>query len=364
MKISTLVVAMAIVTFTSCSSPDDNSNTTTPTQPLKLSTLKAAASYPIGNIVSASRLAGTDVTFRTILNKEFNSITAENDMKMGAMFPGPNTYDYSKGDAIVAYAKANGFRVHGHALVWHASIPNWLKNYTGTDLEFEALIKAYVKNTVAHFAVEKNSAGKSIVESWDVVNEAFTSDAEKEVFNKRIPNYLAKCFIWAREADPNVKLFYNDYNLESQSNKVASVITMVSTFKTNATPIDGIGMQMHIDYQYPSWETMNSNLTTIMNTGLLVHFSELDMTTNKNKVLTTFTTERSNEQKTRYKEIAYLFQKVPAAQRFGITFWGMRDSDSWLLSFNNNPNEWPLLFDSNYGYKPAFAGFIEGLQTK
>jgi endo-1,4-beta-xylanase len=363
MKISTLLVAMAIVTLTSCSNSDDKSSAS-PIQPIKATTLKGTASFSIGNIVSATRLLGADATFRTILNKEFNSITAENDMKMGAIFTGPGTYDFTKGDAIVTYAKANGFRVHGHALVWHASIPNWLKNYTGTDVEFEALVKTYIKNTVTHFALEKNSAGKSIVESWDVVNEAFTTDAENAVFYKRIPNYLAKCFIWAREADSNVKLFYNDYNLESQSNKVSNVIAMVSSFKTNSTPIDGIGMQMHIDYLYPSWETMNTNLSTIKNTGLLIHFSELDMTINNNKALTTLTTSRAMEQKTRYKEIAYLYQKIPAAQQFGITFWGMRDSDSWLLSFNNNPNEWPLLFDSNYGYKPAFTGFLEGLQTK
>ncbi|WP_338359739.1 endo-1,4-beta-xylanase, partial [Yeosuana marina] len=223
--------------------------------------------------------------------------------------------------------------------------------------------KGYIKATVAHFASIKASTGESVVESWDVVNEAFTSDAVAAVFNTRIgTDYVAKCFTWAREADPNVKLFYNDYSLGSQASKASQVVDMVNTFKTNSTPIDGIGMQMHIDYQYPDLTTLTDNVTMLKNTGLLIHFSELDMTVNKDKTLTSLTTNRANAQKERYKQIAAIYKTIPAGQQFGITFWGMRDSDSWLLSFLNNQNEWPLLFYSNYGYKDAYIGFLEGLQ--
>ena len=88
--------------------------------------LNDVAGFPIGNIASANKLASSsssNETFRQVLNDEYNSITAENDMKMANMFTGPDTYDFSDGDAIVAYAKENGFRVHGHTLVWHQSIP-------------------------------------------------------------------------------------------------------------------------------------------------------------------------------------------------------------------------------------------------
>ena len=362
MKFYKIILLIFFAIFLNCSSDNNDDNQIVDPKPIPTATLKESADFPIGNIVSASRLSGTDSYFRTLLNKEFNSITAENDMKMAAMFPAPNTYDYSKGDAIVAYAKANGFRVHGHALVWHASIPNWLKNYSGTDEEFEAQVKAYVKNTVAHFAQEKNTQGQSIVESWDVVNEHFTSDAEAAVFYKRIgPDYLSKCFIWAREADPDVKLFYNDYNLGNTPEKASKVANMAANFATNSIPINGIGMQMHIDYNFPDLNTLTANVNLLKNTGLLIHFSELDMVTNRDKKLTTFTTSRSNAQKEKYKQIAKIYKTIPESQQFGITFWGMRDTDSWLLNFTNNPNEWPLLFDSNYNYKPAFFGFLEGL---
>lgn len=362
MKFNTFILLAFTVVVLSCSSDsgDDNQIIDEPLVPT--ATLKASANFPIGNIVSASRLSGSDTYFRTLLNKEFNGITAENDMKMAAMFPAPNTYDFSSGDAIVAYAKANGFRVHGHALVWHASIPNWLQNYSGTDEEFETQVEAYVKTTVAHFAKEKNDLGESIVESWDVVNEHFTSDAEAAVFFNRIgPNYLEKSFRWAREADPDVKLFYNDYNLGNTPDKATKVANMVANFKATSTPIDGIGMQMHTDYNYPSLSTLTDNVNLLKDTGLLIHFSELDMVTNRDKTLIKFTTGRSNAQKERYKQIVKIYKTIPEAQQFGITFWGMRDTDSWLINFTNNSNEWPLLFDSSYNYKPAFLGFLEGL---
>ncbi|WP_100613319.1 endo-1,4-beta-xylanase [Confluentibacter citreus] len=365
MKLTHYLIIIIATLLISCSGSGDDDPKANPIPvPTPSATLKASANFPIGNIVSASKLSGTDTYFRTLLNKEFNSITAENDMKMGAMFTGPDTYDFSKGDAIVNYAKTNGLRVHGHALVWHASIPNWLKNYTGTDAEFEAQVKGYIKATVAHFAAIKTTEGKSVLESWDVVNEHFTSDAAAAVFNTRMgSDYVSKCFIWAREADADVKLFYNDYNLESQNSKAAQVVDMVNTFKTNLTPIDGIGMQMHIDYQYPDLTTLSNNLTLLKNTGLLIHLSELDMTVNKDKALTSLTTNRANAQKEKYKQVATMYNTLPAAQRFGITFWGMRDNDSWLINFHNNQNEWPLLFDSNYNYKQAFIGFLEGLNN-
>lgn len=361
--IFTIIIAATIVSCGGGLETEQVYTTPKPTTPTTAKTLKTAATFPIGNIVSANRLSGSDSNFTTLLNKEFNSITAENDMKMGAMFTGQNTYDFSKGDAIVAYAKANGFRVHGHALVWHASIPNWLKNFTGTDAEFEVQVKGYIKATVAHFALAKTADGKPVVASWDVVNEAFTSEALAGPFYAKLgPDYVAKCFTWAKEANSEVKLFYNDYNLDSQTSKVKSVVDMVADFKKRAIPIDGIGSQMHIGYSYPDLTTISNNLSPLVGTGLLIHFSELDMSVNRDLVLTSFTSERSNAQKEKYKSIAVLYKTIPAAQRFGITFWGVRDNDSWLRGWPVvTEYEWPLLFDTNYGYKAAYTGFLEGL---
>lgn len=327
-------------------------------------TLKNSASFPIGNVVSANKLQNNNL-FRAALINDFNSITAENDMKMAAIFMGPDSYDFSDGDAIVAFAKTNGFRVFGHTLIWHNSIPNWLQNYQGTDEAFETLIKNYVQNTVAHFALEKttrNGEEVSVVAGWDVVNEAFTDQAEAAIFRERLgEDYVAKCFQWAREADSDVLLFYNDYNLERVASKTARVVNMVNDFRTRNIPIDGVGFQMHIDYQSPSKNSIENNLKSITDLEVLVHFSEIDMTVNRNKALTTLTYQRARAQEDKFQEIAAIYSSIDSSQQFGITFWGLKDDDSWLRNFYDNPFEYPLLFDENYNFKIAHRGVLNGL---
>lgn len=331
--------------------------------------LKDLAGFPIGNIVSAGKLSSSSTenqAFRELLNTEFNSITAENDMKMANIFQGAGSYDFSDGDAIVAYAKANGHRVHGHALIWHQSIPNWLLNFSGTDAEFEVLIENYIKATVAHFAEEKmtvNGNEVSVVASWDVVNEAFETQATNaSFFRTRLgSDYVAKCFTWAREADADVKLFYNDFNIAGQPAKRNQVLNMVNNFLNNDTPIDGIGMQMHLNHDWPT-NDLPTSIQQIANTGLLVHISELDVKVNYDNSLTELTLPRAQAQETQYQSAAYYYTElVPEAQQFGITIWGFRDRDSWLY---DGGSDWPLLFDNDFSHKLAHRGIAAGLSSE
>ena len=101
--------------------------------------LKDIANFPIGNVVSVNRL--NNPQFTEILKKDFNSITAEWQMKMRSIFNGPDNYNFSHGNMIVNFAKNNNIRVFGHALIWHESIPDWLQSFQGSDEEFEELIE-------------------------------------------------------------------------------------------------------------------------------------------------------------------------------------------------------------------------------
>lgn len=323
--------------------------------------LKDQVAFPIGNIVSASRLASTTgETFREILLNDFNSITAENDMKMAEIFRGPDDYNFTRGDAIVEYAREHALRVHGHALVWHASVPGWLNNHSGTDEEFAILIENYIKVTVAHFAEFKDDEGNAIVASWDVLNEYFEGSIPRNsIFKQRMgDDYYQKLFQWAREADPDVKLFYNDYNIAGQQGKRTAILNMVSDLQSNGIAIDGIGMQMHLNHDWPSSD-LPTSIEEVAATGLLVHVSELDVKVNYNDDVTEFTEERSAEQADQYQRAAYYYTTlVPPSQQFGITIWGMRDVDSWLYS---GGSDWPLIFDNDYQPKPAYYSFKTGL---
>lgn len=331
------------------------------------STLQSQVDYPIGMIVSANKLTqggAANTEFRDRLINDFNSVTAENDMKMANMFTGIDTYDWSDGDEIVAYAKANGLRVHGHTLVWHSSIPGWLNSFTGTDAEFEEQIKKYVQATVAHFAEEKmtvNGEEVSVVQGWDVINEAIDgAGLRSSLFLTKIgTDYVKKIYGWAREADADVKLFYNDYNIAGQTSKRNAILNMVGNLQADNL-IDGVGLQMHVQYNFPQTSEIAQAVSDVAATGLLVHFSEVDIAVNSTNDITALTEDRAAEQEAKYKEVSTQYNMIPAAQQYGITVWGMRDGDSWI---SDGGTDWPLLFDDDYNFKVAHRGFAEGLSN-
>ncbi|WP_298315175.1 endo-1,4-beta-xylanase [uncultured Aquimarina sp.] len=325
-------------------------------------TLKSATenNFFVGVAVSEAR---TNISsYDEIYTREFSSITAENDMKMASIFTGiDNTgaiiYDWSKVDALVDYAETNNLNVHGHTLIWHRSLPQALENFSGTDQEFEDLIEQYITDVLTRYQ------GK--INSWDVVNEAIDDDPgvqwRNTLFLQRMgDNYVEKCFAFARAVDPNVKLFYNDYNMTFDGTKRGKVLVMVDDLLANDL-IDGVGYQMHIDYNFPSREQIQEATDELVAKDVLVHFAELDVKVNAANDLTELTEERSQAQRQRVREVVEIFNAIPQNKKYAITVWGLKDDDTWLIPENNGRPEWPLLFDASFNKKEAYQGFLEGL---
>jgi len=314
---------------------------------------EAAQGFFIGNVVQSNRMTGMH---KTLLNREFSSITAEYEMKMNIMYPQDGVYDWTRSDAIVDFAVNNGLNLHGHALIWHNSTPDWVENYTGTDAEFEAMVEDYVKTVVTRY--------KGKVKSWDVVNEAIedgSGDYRNSVFYQRMgAGYIAKCFKWAREADTDVLLFYNDYNLCDNGNKLTTVLNMTDALLADDVPIDGLGFQMHITYNWPARDKIEAASQKVIDRNLKLHFAELDVRANPNNDLTSLTNARSLELKDKYKEIAEIYTAIPTENKYALTIWGLRDNESWLLNFWGHI-DWPLLYDADFNEKDAYYGFLEGL---
>lgn len=315
--------------------------------------LRDESPFPVGVAVQANRLTGN---YNTVISKEFSSLTAEYEMKMDNTHPSADTYNWGPTDALVAYAEANDMQVHGHALIWHNSTPSWVVNFAGTDEEFETMIEEYITTVVTRY--------KGRVRSWDVVNEAITDGGgslRQSVFRQKMgPDYIAKCHQFAHAADPDALLFYNDYNIEFDATKQNAMLALVDGMLAADVPIHGVGFQMHVSYNFPSKATLQSITQKIVTRGLMVHYSELDIRANPENDLTALTDERANLQKQKVREIVEVFMEVPAEQRFAITVWGLRDSDTWLISFWGQP-DWPLLFNNDFTPKPAYTGFLEGL---
>ena len=330
---------------------------------LKVKANKLANPFFVGMAIKANQL-DSGSKYDAILKNEFSSISAEYEMKMNPISISSGVYNWTAADKIVAYGNANGINVHGHALVWHLAVPDWLTNFSGTDAEFAAEVKKYITDVVTHYA------GK--VKSWDVVNEAVDDNSgnlRNTIFLQRMgPNYIKDCFKWARDAanaagDTNLLLFYNDYATSTNIPKQNKMFSIIDDLKASNL-IDGVGYQMHNTYLSPTKTQIETDINRAVAKGLKIHISELDIQVNPANDITTFTNERRLAQKEKYKEIVKIYNALPAANKYALTVWGMKDNESWIpysTDLNHPGNDWPLLYDSNFALKSAHTGFLEGL---
>ncbi|GAB5409046.1 MAG: endo-1,4-beta-xylanase [Balneolaceae bacterium] len=344
-----LFLSVFLLLLASCK----DSPTETDEGPLEPS-LRNSPNFPMGFAIQERHLA--DANYVNLLKEDAASITAEYEMKMSPMYNNPSAIDFSKTDAFVEFAEQFDIRVHGHALIWHSATPSWIENFSGTDAEFETLIENYIKEVVGRY--------KGRIASWDVVNEAFEDGSghplRNSVFRQKMgPDYVAKAFQWAREADPDVLLFYNDYGIANDGTKFEAVLELIDDFKSRNIPIDGVGFQMHVSYNWPPISDIQTASGKIVSRDLLLHYSELDIRLNQDGTETEFNAELSQRHVNRINEIVNLYQSLPDENRFGITNWGVKDDDTWLRSFWDNQYEWPLLYDENFQAKPAHQAIID-----
>ncbi|HSC53256.1 MAG TPA: endo-1,4-beta-xylanase [Phnomibacter sp.] len=219
---------------------------------------------------------------------------------------------------------------------------------------------------------------KGKVKAWDVVNEPlidngslrsvsnYGSTPGNDVFfwqdysyNGVPKDYAVKAFQYAAAADPAAKLFINDYNLESSKAKIDSLVAYVTYLKGKGAKIDGIGTQMHCDVFKTNYGGIDYMFQKLAATGLLVKVTELDITI-KGSVsdATVADAQVAGYQAAMYNYIVAAYMKyVPAAQRAGITFWGVDDPDSWRAS------QLPVMWDKNFKKKPAYSGAANALKA-
>ena len=319
-------------------------------------TLQQAAPFPIGVAVDV-KLLTTDSAYRHTVDQEFSSITSENALKMNRLLVAPNQYNWTGGDALVDFARQTNKRMHGHTLVWHVAVPNWVQAFQGDSLAWETLLKNHIQTVIRHY--------KGRVKSWDVVNEAFEADGSlrKTIWLEHLgPDYIARCYQYAHEADPDVLLFYNDFSLEIKPLKAAAVKTMVMEFKRRGIPINGIGLQAHISI-YNSDSKFRDCLDDMASTGLQIHISELDIRLNAKKIKDfTVSDVLLQQQQRKYAAIVRAYKSaVPKKQQYGITIWSVGDKDSYLVNDCKCPDA-PLLFDTSYKKKLAYKGLMGALR--
>ncbi|GAA1762530.1 endo-1,4-beta-xylanase [Luedemannella helvata] len=305
------------------------------TAPANAGTTLGASAAEKGRYFGAAIAAGrlSDSTYVSILNREFNSVTAENEMKWDATEPSQGNFTFSNGDRIANHAISRGMKIRGHALLWHQQQPSWAQNMSGSAL----------RNAAINHVTRVASYYRGKIHSWDVVNEAFadgTSGARRDSNLQRTGNdWIEAAFRAARAADPGAKLCYNDYNTDGINAKSTAIYNMVRDFKSRGVPIDCVGLQSHLTNGPPS--DYRANIQRFADLGVDVQITELDIS--------------GSSQASGYASVVNACLAV--ARCTGITVWGIRDSDSWRTGQN------PLLFDASGNKKAAYTSTLNALNA-
>jgi endo-1,4-beta-xylanase len=210
---------------------------------------------------------------------------------------------------------------------------------------------------------------KGKVKVWDVVNEAVADGSGTNVLRNSLwleiigPDFIAKAFQYAHEADPDAILRYNDYGLENPA-KRKKLITLIKSLQAQKVPVRAIGSQAHLNVSI-SFDTMDQTLTEIASLGLPIHITELDVNSATggqrgfgadiaNNAATTqgdLVNDAEKKLSDAYAGIFRAFLDHRDSVKM-VTFWGANDANSWRA------NGKPLLFDVNSQPKPAFDAVI------
>ena len=267
----------------------------------------------------------------------FGSVTPENELKWEISEPEPGRFDFGPADRIVDFATRHRMAVRGHVLVWHLQNPPWLADLSPARLR--AALAEHIRTLMQRYT------GR--IAEWDVVNEAVADDGRlrRSVWLDKLGlGYIALAFRLAHQADPRARLFYNDYGAEGEGTKADAVYRLVAALRRQGVPIDGIGLQGHVDTTAPPGYART--VRRFAKLGLDVELTELDVRT------------RGGEAAAQAAQYARLVAGCRPCTRF--TVWGLDDADSWV------PGAYPgfghaTLLDEQLRPKPAFDAFRAAL---
>jgi endo-1,4-beta-xylanase len=337
--------------------------------------------FLIGAAVNNAQFTGRDTIGDRIIETQFSTISPENVLKWESVHPRPGVYNFKPADEYVAFGEKNHMFIIGHTLVWHHQTPGWVfEDSSKKPLTRQELLKRmqdHIQTVVGRY--------KGKIKGWDVVNEALNEDGtlRQSPWMKIIgEDFIEKAFEFAHEADPDAELYYNDYSLENKQ-KREGAIKLISKLKSEGIHITGIGDQMHAKMDWPSISQIDSTLNDFEKLGVKVMITELDIDAlpyrNENHTAEISLRYQTNPKLNPYKNGLPDSVNLEMANRYAdffktfikhkniisrVTFWGVRDSDSWL---NNWPvpgrTNYPLVFDRNGKPKLSFYEIIKAADT-
>jgi len=310
----------------------------------------------------------TNSTYDKLIKDNFNILVAENEMKYDAMEPSKGVFSFTKPDILVNYAQKYGKQVRGHTLCWHNQLPSWLTagltngvaNGTFTRASLLAVLKNHITTIVTRY--------KGKVQQWDVVNEPINDSGgtlRTSIWQQVIgSDYIDSAFVWAHKADPDAKLYLNDYSVELYgTTKSNAFYNYAVGMKNRGIPITGVGLQCHFTVSNINFTKLEQNIKRYATAGLEAIITELDIRI----ALTDYAADATsmlNAQASDYQKLIQICLNNTNAKTF-VT-WGFTDKYSWIPSFtlttgNGPASDYSLLFDKSYLAKPAYTSVLTEL---
>jgi len=293
----------------------------------------------------------TDTAYVAILseNTMFGQITPGNSWKWDATEPEQGVFTFTDGDVILDLAQSNGQLLRGHNCVWYNQLPSWVTSGTFTADELSEIVANHCSTLVGHY--------KGDTYSFDIINEPLNDDGtfRSDVFSNVLgTQYIPIALNAARQADPDTKLYINDYNIENAGAKATAMMNLVSELKANGTPVDGVGLQGHfIVGEVPT--TFQQTLESFTALGVEVAITELDI-----RMTLPSTDALLAQQQTDYENVIAACMAVEGC--VGMTVWDYTDKYRWVPStFAGQGAACP--WDENLVTKPAYNGIVTALSS-
>jgi endo-1,4-beta-xylanase len=332
-----------------------------------------AHAYKHGLLAGAAvvvRALQNDTALQRLIAEQYGILVPESELKWRSLRPSQDQFDFTQSDALFSFADAHHLQVRGHTLVWHNSVPDWLKN-TSSQTDVRQLLVEHIHTVVGRY--------RGRVHSWDVVNEAILPDdarqdgLRKSFWFERIgPDYIELAFRAAREADPHVRLTYNDYGVEydnpEEAARRASILALLQRLQQRDVPINALGIQSHIHAGSPSsiGKGLAEYIESARQMGLEVYLTEMDV--NEDDLLFDDVAQRDLAIARTYRDFLDVALVNPAVKV--MLTWGVSDRRSWLNDGPTHHRKQPnrpqrsLPFDRDYRPKKAFFAIRDSFDAR
>ena len=281
-------------------------------------------------IFNGSASEATVKQFKEMFLKNFNSAVTENAVKWPNMERRKGEVNYSTVDAMLRWTDENNMPLRGHNIFWgiHQFIQPWVKELPNEELE----------KTLKNRAETLTARYKGRFAEYDLNNEMIHGNYYEEKLGAEITKKMAQ---WAKNGDPEAKLFLNDYNITTGV-KLPQYMAQIRSLLKQGVPIAGIGVQGHLHAESFDRMQLKNALDSLAKFNLPIRVTEFNLPGQTSKFYEKRSMEITpEEEEAKAKDIVDYYSICfahPAVE--GILMWGFWEGANWIPQSSLYKRDW------------------------